>query len=479
MQKIFWVSMDKLILNKEKLLEILAQENDDAAMESYYQQALSGHVVANEHMAMVAFLLLLVRYKRRKLFNDNMNPFHFFGVPQDDFKKYFELLERANWEIYESIKAKENIPDQPLVEFSEDCAILHFWRNNFFESLRACENALQRDENSFICNFIKASIIELCYINKTNIGYKIQLANYQKSLINKCDESQLNFNEQIYHKVMEIIDANYKTLDEQYHNINFTLAPETFEKTQEMIPEWTEEHDFCLRYRLFLNPLCNFDLFLESSFEELEDLQIEKEFKDTFDEIVEEFKMCRHLTFEFSKSSNDDTKRVQCMVYSYAYSILDKLAFLFSKVYEINVDEDEVAFTQNKLFDKKFKKEDLCFKKVKSPYIYPLYFIMEKVRGRQETKDAIKTVIFKFNELRNTIEHRTISKIEKNALQAHSIFLMKLIKEAILYSYMLLNSFSGKDGSHHNVSAISNSYYNAIIQIELEQRKKELSNDQL
>ena len=471
--------MDKLLLTKEKLLEILAQEDDDATMESYYQQALSGNIVANEHMAIVAFLLLLIRYKKKKILENNMTPFAFFSVPKDDFKKYFELLERTNWEIYESLNDNENIPDQPLVEFSEDCAFMHFWSNNFFESLRACENVLQRDENSFICNFIKASIIELCYINKTNIGFKIQLANYQKSLINKCDESHLNFNEQIYHKVIEIIDANYKTLDEQYHNINFTLAPDTFEETQALISEWTEEHDFCLRHKLFLNPLCNFDRFLESSFEELEDLWIEKEFKDIFNEIVKEFKMCRHLTFEFSKSPNDETKRVQCMVYSYAYSILDKLAFLFSKAYEINVDEGKVEFTKNNLFDRKFKNEDLCFKNVKNPYIYPLYSIMEKVRGKQEIKDAIKTVIFKFNELRNTIEHRTISKIDKSALQAHSIFLMKLIKEAILYSYMLLHSFSGKDGSHYNVSAISNSYYNAIMIIEQEQRKKELSNDQL
>jgi hypothetical protein len=104
------------------------------------------------------------------------------------------------------------------------------------------------------------------------------------------------------------------------------------------------------------------------------------------------------------------------MVYSYAYSILDKFAFLFSKVYEINIDEKDVEFTQNNLFDRKFKNADMCFKNVKNPYIYPLYSIMRKVRGKQEIKDAIKTVVFRFNQLRNTIEHRTILKIDKNAL---------------------------------------------------------------
>ena len=74
--------------------------------------------------------------------------------------------------------------------------------------------------------------------------------------------------------------------------------------------------------------------------------------------------------------------------------------------------------------------------------------------------------------MRNTIEHRTILKIDKNALQAHSIFLMKLIKEAILYSYMLLHSFSGADGTHNNTSALSNTYFSAIIQLEQEYRRK-------
>ena len=118
--------MEQLILTKEKLYEILNQENDDSVMESYYIATLEGKVIAYEHMAMVAFLLLLVRYKRRKLLDGNMNPFHFFGVPQDDFKKYFELLERTNWEIYESINSGEYIPNQPIVEFSEDCAFVHF-----------------------------------------------------------------------------------------------------------------------------------------------------------------------------------------------------------------------------------------------------------------------------------------------------------------------------------------------------------------
>ena len=289
--------MAKLQLSKEKLIEIFQEKDDDKKMEAYYDIALKGEIVAGEHMAIVAFLLVLIDYKKRKMLSENMNPLHFFGVPQEDFKKLYELLELTNWEIFYAFTFKETIPDRPLVEFSEDAAFLSFWRNCYFESLRSCENALRRDANSFLCNFIKASIVEICHINKSNIAYKIQLTNYQKNLIDKCEVSKLNFNKEIFEKVVENIEQTYSTLDSQFHNINFTLAKDTFEETQVEIPQWTKEHDFCLRQRLFLNPLCNFDLFIESSLEELEDLQIEEKQKMYFDEIIDEYKLCRHLTY--------------------------------------------------------------------------------------------------------------------------------------------------------------------------------------
>ena len=76
-----------------------------------------------------------------------------------------------------------------------------------------------------------------------------------------------------------------------------------------MFSEWTEEHDFYLRHRLFLNPLCNSYLFFEDSVEDLEELQIEKKFKDIFNEKIEEFKLCRKFTFECSKHTNEEIKR--------------------------------------------------------------------------------------------------------------------------------------------------------------------------
>lgn len=471
--------MDKLVLTNDKLQEILHKENDDCVMESYYQIALKGDIVADQHMAIVAFLLILIRYKRRRMLGENACPFHFFGVPQDDYGKYYELLERTNLEIFKSIVWGEDIPDRPLVEFSEDHAFLSFWKNEYFSCLRSCDNALSRNKNSFICNFIKASIVELCCINKTTDTYKIQLANYQKRLIEKCDEVDLNFNKDIYRKVVEIVNKQYKYLDERYQNINFTKAKDTFELTQSQVSAWTKEHDFCLRNRLFLNPLCDFDLFLESSYEELQPLNIAEEKQVFFNEIIEEFKLCRHLTFEYIENRNDDIKRVQCMVFSYAYTIFDKIAFLFKDVYDIDVGDDKVGFTKNNLFDRKFRNIDLRFRDVKNSNIYPLFDIMQKVRSKQKITDAIKAVVFDFHELRNKIEHRTTLDIDDAELRVHSIYLLKVIKETILYAYMLMHSFSGENGTHKAYTTVFTTYSIAIQRILEEQKGRVEQHDQL
>ena len=56
------------------------------------------------------------------------------------------------------------------------------------------------------------------------------------------------------------------------------------------------------------------------------------------------------------------------------------------------------------------KVNDEVIEKVKG-VLYKHYILPE---DKNRIKDAIKTVIFKFNELRNTIEHRTISKIDND-----------------------------------------------------------------
>ena len=128
-----------------------------------------------------------------------------------------------------------------------------------------------------------------------------------------------------------------------------------------------------------------------------------------------------------------------CSVYCFLYSIFDKVAFLLKNVYEINVEEDIVDFTQGKLFDRKYKNSDKKFYEISNPAIIPIY--LESVEGR--SKNNIKGLdvgTFELNEFRNTLEHRSTSLIDENKLKGNSRILIKKIRNLILETYILLQS---------------------------------------
>ena len=51
----------------------------------------------------------------------------YLSIDFGDANDYIELLERANWEIYESIKAKENCTDCQHIKISFSCFLIIFF----------------------------------------------------------------------------------------------------------------------------------------------------------------------------------------------------------------------------------------------------------------------------------------------------------------------------------------------------------------
>ncbi len=462
--------MEVLKLTKEKLIEISEKMDDPKSMEYYYDIALKGQFEADQRLAIVGFLLMLVSYFFRKLFvNTSIAPLTFFSLKnykeQSEHRRFNELLSMTNYQIALCLNDDEDIPPQPLVEFSEIYAYACLCHGNYFSSLSACQNAIYRDKNTSICNFIKASIADLCYINKTSKAYKIALANYQKSLIDRSDSSEVGINPTIYANVFDDINEHVAFFGPAEKQMCFTLALENFEKTKELIPDWTEEHDFYLRKNLFLNPLSNFDKFVEASFEDLEDLPIEQDAQELFSEIIKDYKMCRNLTFSYYKGINNVGKREMCMVYSYAYSIFDKIAFLLRKVYNLNIPESKIGFTQDGLFDIKIGDTEIRFQDIKNPNIIPLYSIMKAVRSKEKIENALQIGTLHHNELRNKIDHKSISLVNDKELKRNASELLGCARDAILYVFMLLHSFS-ENMNYDTASAISTTFFRAILKSE-------------
>lgn len=104
-----------------------------------------------------------------------------------------------------------------------------------------------------------------------------------------------------------------------------------------------------------------------------------------FDSIIEDYKFCRRKTYEYSVLQNTSIREM-CSVYSFAYSIYDKIAYLFRAVYDIDVPEDKVDFTEKNLFSRPYKNSNQKFYEIKNPAIIPLYLESQEVRAKTSLK---------------------------------------------------------------------------------------------
>lgn len=456
------MNMQTIRLSKEKMIEILQDEEN---MQIYYDAAINDKVEAQNRCEIVLFLILLVRFYYKKLFVDSsFDLIDFFGMEKfnldSEYWKFYELLRKTNLEIGLCVIHGEQIDDEILIGFCEIQAYTYFCFGNYISCLDVCKNALNKDNKNSVCNFIKALIIELCLINKTPPTYKIALTNYQKSLLDKCKATELNFGQDIFYEISKEIENRVNSLGAVSCNLMFTPVLEDFSKTKIYLSNWTEENQFYLCNNLFLNPLINFDRFAEASFEEFEDLPIHDDLKEYFISIVDDYKMCRGIAFLYYKSINNIGKREMSMAYSYVYSIFDKIAFLIAKVFGIDV-EKKVDFSEGNLFCKGIYSTKQLFKNVKNNNIIPLYLIMKEVREKNNIKNALAIGTFEHNELRNKIEHKSIVMVDDKILRRNTLHLLYEARNAILHTFMLLHSYSKDAGDM--VTAISMTFLNKMI----------------
>ena len=294
-------------------------------------------------------------------------------------------------------------------------------------------------------------------------GYRMALRT--EALLGECKEGKFIVPGKAENEVVKIINERVKDLDNGKEKIQFTLAKENYEKTKEIIKDWTEEHDFYLRNKLFLNPLNDFDDFVNCSLESFEDLQIKKEYNELFELIIDDYKMCRGILFSYYKGINNVGKKEMCMTYSYAYSIFDKIAYLLKKVYALKIGDDNTSFTKHGLFDVKIEGTDIRFKDIKNNNVLPLYLIMKEVREKQNIVNALQVGTFEHNELRNAIDHKSIALVSDDKLKRNASILLGHVRNAILYAFMLLHSCNEVELCD-KTSAIETTFYKALMNIE-------------
>ena len=400
-------------------------------------------------------------FKLKQLYTKDIKFDYFFELKNfncDEILDLYHLFRRTNYEIALTI-ALENDPidEKTKVEFLVMYTNFLFIFFRYLKCIDLCNCALFRDSKNPTINFFKSSLVDLCHIVKHDIKYEMAIEIYRRKMLRYVNATNVSFDREIVNNILKnksnlFIDKTQEKL------IGLLELPDEFAETELGKNYWSKEKDYYLKKTLFLNPLNNFGRFAQCSLEKLLPLEISKENQELFNSIVEDYKHCRKKLYEFVVLNNLSL-RDMCTTYSFAYSIYDKIAFLFKNVYDIDIQDYTTYFDEN-LFNKKFKKSKYKFSEIKNPAIIPIYYHMKEYRSKNKVK-GVNVGTCELNEYRNIIEHRSTSLISENELKSKSEVLIRDLRDLIIESYLLLMSAESNMTSDDMIVA-GTSYAKAI-----------------
>lgn len=449
MQDTFFVTKDEIA----KLIPEVLNPNSER-MQEIYEMCVQDKVQAYSHQGLATLLFYVVTFKWEQSFKNNVS----LDFCLENFKEkkaiydIYKLLRRTKLEIGMTIIYENDpIPEKAKVDFLVlySTFLLLFFRH--IKCIELCNEGLFRDKNNATLKFYKAALLDLSYIVKHTFDYRYSIEIYRQELLESVTLDEVFFDKCVSKIILNSIKGNnyFDTIQKQMYGLY--LVDDTFVDTELGRKYWSKEKDFYLKKVLFLNPLNNFGMFAQASLEELNPLDIDEDNQKLFDSIIEDYKFCRRKTYEYVVLKNISLREM-CGVYSFAYSIYDKFAYLFRAVYNIKVKEDEVSFTENQLFNKTFKNSEQKFYNIKNPAIIPLFMELQEVRKKSKPK-GIEMGTFELNEFRNSMEHKSTLLIEDKKLKSKSELLMKNIRDLIIESYLLLQGAKTNMNSESTVCA--------------------------
>jgi len=432
---------DEFLISKEELSKLIPEYTnpDSKVMQEIYEMCLQDKVKAHSHEEIALLLFLVLKFKWEQIFKRSANLelcLKDFKEKQDVYDLY-RLFRRTKFEIGLTIIFENDpIPEEGKVDFLVlySTFLILFFRH--IKCIDLCNEGLARDKKNSTFNFYKASLLDLCYIVKHTFDYRNSIEIYRQDLLKCVSLDNICFDKTVSEIILNgfNVHAEIDHIQKQLfglHNVNDSFLDTDLGKKY-----WSKEKDYYLKKVLFLNPLNNFGMFIQASLEELNPLDIGEKNQSMFDSIIEDYKFCRRKTYEYSVLQNI-TIREMCSVYSFAYSIYDKIAYLFRAVYDIDVPEDKVDFTEKNLFSRPYKNSNQKFYEIKNPAIIPLYLESQEVRAKNKPK-GIGIGTAELNEFRNFIEHKSTLLIDADKLKSKSEQLIRNIRDLIIESYLLL-----------------------------------------
>lgn len=435
--------------NLIKLTEEIKKGNTDL-IEEIYQLCLQDKVKAHDHMELTALCYLLLTYKWNKFCEEHTDVNFYFYLKNfkdnSTVEELYYLLRRTNHEILMTmIENDDPIDENTKVDFLKAYAEFLF---RFFRQLKCvdiCNCILFRDSENSTANFFKVALLDIVYIVEQSPHYNFAVEMYRQDLIKRIDYNKIAFDKRIASLILNGLKLPIKSDSLEKRLYCLCEIDDDFINSELGKTYWNSEKDYYLKRKLYLNPLNNFGRFIQATQEQLLPLAIPEECQTLFDSIIDDYKYSRKKLFEYVVEKKI-TKREACAAFSFTYSIFDKIAYVLKKVYNIDVDEDRVYFTQDALFDRKFNNSNKKFYELKNPAIIPLYLEMTEARNKHKVK-GLDIGTYGHNEFRNNIEHKSTSLVKEENLINQFEFLVSNIRNLILETYILLK------GSKKNLSS--------------------------
>jgi len=453
----------KILLAKEKLLELIKNKDVPDIMEEYYSACVNGEIEAYEREALVLALCLVLQYKNNQMFlpvksADLFNP---RKLCFDKFYELYVLFERTKFEIMMCMGANsQKISKSFIVNFLRLKAEFHLKTWDYFRCLATCNLILNEDNNDASAKFTKAMLVNLCTIVHGDDKYLKKLQLYKTTLMYAGDYNNIIFDPRLKQTVCK---ANPQVFVDQKTFEEFSLfcVPKDFHKTESGKNIWSEENEFYLREHLFLNPLNDFGEFFECSIEELKPLPLNSKQNELFQSLVDDYKYARKKYYEY-KTQKSSEKRELCSAFCYLYTIFDKMAYLIKDIYNINLEKKNIYFNAD-LFNTKEATKKYALLDIKNPAVTALFYLCCSLHPINPDKiNKLYVAPFEIADMRNTLEHRATSDADENALTLRMMILLDYARRLIFYSYFL---FMGGTENLGELSAVSTDYANALYEV--------------
>lgn len=428
--------MEKIIVfDEEKYEEFIAIEINQTNLDFYEEKYLSNNIKFISLELEFEFL-----YSLSKHFID------FFSVDANRIQNSLFLQKDEFYKpIFYTLKAidllNSNTVTFPIEEYIKRAYVNlgNYFANQYriYEALDCYNKALKYDLYFDMANANRLLAFEKTecltdYVDNQKLFY--YFADEYGVLDTKNMEAGndfFEFKKNHYKKVLKsrILKSKNRKSNNTFHRFTILLEDELSDSYN----EW------CLKNRLFLNPLNDMELAIEAANDIFIDkgLNLDNKKKALLERLFNDYLYFREKVYANKSMSTDNEVRELSSSFKELFSIFDKIAYFLFLFFDLDFKEKDVTYFR--VFDLNTKlKDGTHLLDIHNTNLYSLFWIKREYRISNDKLNMhqylSKETQF-LNNIRTKLEHRTslLENEEKESLFDKTVGLLKIVRRSLLY----------------------------------------------